>query len=52
MARPLRIEFPHAVYHITSRDNRRGDIYLDDNDRKSFLDIAQGLPEIRLYKPR
>jgi putative transposase len=32
MARPLRIEFPNALYHITSRGNRREDIYLDDND--------------------
>ncbi len=39
MARPLRIEFPNALYHITSRGNRREDIYLDDNDRGVFLDI-------------
>ncbi|MCP4873953.1 MAG: addiction module toxin RelE, partial [Gammaproteobacteria bacterium] len=29
MARPLRIEFPNALYHITSRGNRRENIYLD-----------------------
>jgi REP element-mobilizing transposase RayT len=39
MARPLRIEFPNALYHITSRGNRREDIYLDDNDRAVFLDL-------------
>jgi REP element-mobilizing transposase RayT len=39
MARPLRIEFPNALYHITSRGNRREDIYLDDNDRRNFLRI-------------
>jgi len=39
MARPLRIEYPGAVYHITSRGNDRERIFLDDNDRKGFLDI-------------
>jgi putative transposase len=39
MARPLRLEFPGAIYHITSRGNARGDIYLDTNDRNGFLSI-------------
>jgi REP element-mobilizing transposase RayT len=39
MTRPLRLEFPNALYHITSRGDRREDIYDDDEDRKSFLDI-------------
>jgi len=39
MARPLRIEFPNALYHVTSRGNRREDIYLEDNDRFNFLQI-------------
>lgn len=38
MARPLRIEFEGAVYHITSRGNARDDIYLADTDREMFLD--------------
>jgi len=38
MARPLRIEFPGALYHITSRGNAQGDIYLDDQDRLHFLE--------------
>lgn len=37
MARPLRIEYAGALYHITSRGNRREDIYLDDEDRKAWL---------------
>ena len=37
MARPLRIEFPGAVYHITSRGNERKAIFSDDQDRKTFL---------------
>lgn len=37
MARPLRLEFPHAVYHITGRGNARQDIVVDDDDRRRFL---------------
>lgn len=39
MARPLRIEFPGALYHVTSRGNRREDIFADDEDRERFLGI-------------
>lgn len=39
MARPLRIEFEGALYHVTSRGNKREDIYLDDVDRLSFLKV-------------
>ncbi|NNE64893.1 MAG: transposase [Gammaproteobacteria bacterium] len=39
MSRPLRIEYPGAVYHITSRGNRQEDIYFDDEDRNAFLNI-------------
>jgi putative transposase len=38
MARPLRIEFPGALYHITSRGDRREHIFEDDADRLRFLD--------------
>jgi REP element-mobilizing transposase RayT len=37
MARPLRIEFPGALYHVTSRGNARAPIFLDDHDRLRFL---------------
>lgn len=37
MARPLRIEFPGAVYHVTSRGNERRSIFRSDTDRKAFL---------------
>lgn len=37
MARPLRIEFPGAVYHITSRGNERKAIFCNDHDREAFL---------------
>jgi len=39
MARPLRLEFPNALYHITSRGDRREKTYDNDEDRLIFLDI-------------
>ncbi len=39
MARPLRPEFPHAVYHLTSRGNARQKIFRNDEDRIAFLKI-------------
>ncbi len=40
MARPLRIEFAGAIYHVTSRGDRREDIYENDADRQCFLDVV------------
>ena len=37
MARPLRIEFADALYHVTARGNGRGEIFVDDEDRQRFL---------------
>jgi REP element-mobilizing transposase RayT len=37
MARPLRIEYPGAWYHVTSRGNERREIFRDDKDRIRFL---------------
>jgi hypothetical protein len=39
MTRPIRIEFSGAFYHVTSRGDRRENIYEDDEDRVHFLDI-------------
>jgi len=39
MARPLRIEYSGAVYHVTSRGDGREDIYLSDADRQIFLEV-------------
>ena len=39
MARPLRIEYPHAVYHVTSRGNARRKIFREDHDRAKFLEV-------------
>jgi putative transposase len=38
MARPLRLSFENAVYHITARGNRGENIFYNDDDRKIFLD--------------
>jgi REP element-mobilizing transposase RayT len=37
MARAIRVEHPGAVYHITSRGNRRKRIFNDDRDHERFL---------------
>jgi REP element-mobilizing transposase RayT len=39
MARPLRIEYPGACYHITSRGNAKQAIFRDDADRDILLHI-------------
>lgn len=39
MSRPLRLEFAGALYHVTSRGNRREVIYEDEDDRRRFLDL-------------
>ena len=39
MTRPVRIEFEGALYHVTSRGDRREAIYEDDRDRTAFLEI-------------
>ncbi len=45
MARPLRIEFPGAIYHVTSRGNAKQFIFLDERDRMSFLEIFASVAE-------
>lgn len=47
MARPLRIQYPNAVYHVTCRGNERQDIFQDDEDRKRFLQIL--IQSINIY---
>ncbi len=37
MSRPLRLEYPDALYHITARGDRRENIFEDDQDRLAFL---------------
>jgi len=39
MARPLRIEYENAIYHVTCRGNDRRNIFSSDADRSAFLDL-------------
>ncbi len=39
MARPLRIELSGGIYHVTSRGDRREEIYLGDEDREVWLEV-------------
>lgn len=39
MARPLRLEFAGALYHVTSRGDHQEDIFLCDDDRKEWLEV-------------
>ncbi|NML60627.1 addiction module toxin RelE [Massilia sp. RP-1-19] len=41
MSRPLRLEFPGALYHVTARGNRKNRIYHDDVDRRVWLRILR-----------
>ena len=45
MARPLRIEFPGALYHVTARGNERKPIYRDAWDWLPFLQRLAGVVE-------
>jgi putative transposase len=38
MARPLRLSFDNACYHITSRGNRTENIFDTDKDKSVFLE--------------
>lgn len=42
MTRPLRLEFAGALYHLTARGDRQEPIFLDDTDRRRFLDLLEG----------
>src|SRR5687767_2144330 len=45
MARPLRIEYDGALYHVTSRGNELKAIFRDDGDRHLFLNILAQVTE-------
>ena len=48
MARPLRILFPNAYYHVTCRGNERKAIFRDDTDRSVFLDKLKA--SLQIYR--
>lgn len=41
MARPLRLEFAGALYHVTARGDRREPIYADEVDRREWLRVLE-----------
>jgi REP element-mobilizing transposase RayT len=45
LARPLRIQFENALYHVTSRGNGKAAIYDDDKDRHVFIKILASVVE-------
>jgi putative transposase len=45
MARPLRIEYPGAFYHVTSRGNEQKDIFKSRRDREQFLSYLKSSTE-------
>jgi putative transposase len=52
MARPIRILYPGAIYHVTSRGNERRELFHDDTDREAMLrKLAASLTryQVRLY---
>ena len=41
MARPLRVEFPGAFYHVIHRGNAGCDIFINPRDRERFLEYLE-----------
>jgi len=49
MTRPLRIEYPGAYYHVSTRGNERKAIFRDDRDRERLLElIARAVKDFHL----
>ncbi len=45
MARPLRIIYPGAFYHVTSRGNEQKDVFKSQRDREKFLEYFASATE-------
>jgi putative transposase len=45
MARSLRIQYPYAFYHVTSRGNERNPVFLSQRDREKFLSYLESATE-------
>ena len=45
MGRPLRIEYPGAFYHVTSRGNEKKDVFKSQRDREKFLSYLKSATE-------
>jgi len=45
MARPLRIQYPGAVYHVMNRGGSRQRVFLENQDYESFLKTMREIHE-------
>jgi len=45
MTRPLRVDLAGALYHVTSRGDRREDIFHDASDREDWLSLLEQVCE-------
>ena len=45
MVRPIRIEYPGAIYHITSRGNDKQKIFRNNGERNKFLELLYKVNE-------
>jgi hypothetical protein len=52
MARPLRIEYPGALYHFTSRGDRREEISPGQANGEGFCDQAMSAPKTSWFATR
>ena len=43
MARPIRLEFPNALYHVMSHGNGGENIFVEDANRHAFLELLEEL---------
>lgn len=50
MARPLRLDFPGAVHHVTTRGNAQAAIFVDDGDRRSLLGVLDEVVALRNWR--
>lgn len=46
MSRPLRIEYPGALYHVVNRGNQRQDVFKTKRDCETFLDKLEHFAEL------
>lgn len=50
MARPPRIEYPGALYHVITRGNQKQKIFADDKDRRRYLERLLALKKVQSFR--
>ncbi len=50
MARPVRIQFPRALYHVIGRGNERNAVFRSDRDRSDYLERLAHYGEKFVYR--